>query len=52
LEAQLVTAMEGLQQGAVRLLQDHEVHPQLLILAEIAQERSGLSQVGQGALRS
>jgi hypothetical protein len=33
LEAQLVTAMEGLQQVVVRLPQDHEVYPQLVVLA-------------------
>jgi hypothetical protein len=33
LEAQLGTAMEGLQRAVVRLLQDGEVHPQLVVLA-------------------
>jgi hypothetical protein len=33
LEAQLRTAMEGLRRAAVRLLQNGEVHPQLVVLA-------------------
>ena len=33
LEAQLGTAMEGLQRAVVRLLQDGEVHPHLVVLA-------------------
>jgi hypothetical protein len=33
LEAQLETAMEGLQRAVVRLLQEGEVHPQLVVLA-------------------
>ena len=33
LEAQLGTAMEGLQRAVVRLLQDGDVHPQLVVLA-------------------
>jgi hypothetical protein len=33
LEAQLGTAMEGLQRAVVRLLQEGEVHPHLVVLA-------------------
>jgi len=33
LEAQLGTAMEGLQRTVVRLLQEGEVHPHLVVLA-------------------
>ena len=33
LEAQLETAMDGLRRAVVRLLQDGEVHPQLVVLA-------------------
>src|SRR3954466_5979923 len=33
LEAQLGTAMEGLQRAVVRLLQDGDVHPHLVVLA-------------------
>src|SRR3954462_14972104 len=33
LEAQLGTAMEGLQRAVVRLLQESEVHPHLVVLA-------------------
>jgi hypothetical protein len=32
-EAQLGTAMEGLQRAVMRLLQDGDVHPQLVVLA-------------------
>jgi hypothetical protein len=33
LEAQLGTAMEGLQRAVVRLLQEGDVHPHLVVLA-------------------
>src|SRR4051794_5021608 len=33
LEAQLGTAMQGLQRAVVRLLQEGEVHPHLVVLA-------------------
>jgi hypothetical protein len=33
LEAQLRTAMEGLQRAVMRLFQDGEVHPHLVVLA-------------------
>ena len=33
LEAQLETAMEGLQRAVVQLLQDSDIHPHLVVLA-------------------
>ena len=49
LEAQMDLAMEGVQKAVLRLLQDGEVHPQLVVLAvaRVAGELgSGIAQAG------
>src|SRR3954447_26157146 len=49
LETQMDLAMEGVRKAVLRLLQDGEVHPQLVVLAvaRVAGERgAGIAQAG------